>query len=67
MFVETVPKEDWASFAPPEKTPFQLIMELYGSEDTISITRLLGEIVEKENSEVVFFRPDLSYEPGDSN
>ncbi len=67
MFVEATPKQNWADMAPPKKAPLQLAMELYGPEDTISMTRLMSEIVESENSEVLRFRPDLSYEPGGSN
>lgn len=63
MFVEAIPKSNWADMEPPQKAPLQLITELFGPEDTILITNLMHEIIEKETSEVLRYRPDLSYVP----
>lgn len=63
VFVEAVPKKDWAEMAPPPKAPLQLAMDLFGPEETISMTNLMGQVIEKENSEILKYRADLSYIP----
>jgi len=63
MFVEAIPKKNWADMSPPAKAPLQLAMDLFGPEETISMTNLMSVIVEKEDSEILRYRPDLSYIP----
>jgi hypothetical protein len=63
MFVQSMPKQNWADMEPPRKAPLQLAMDLFGPQDTISMTKLMGEIIEGENSEILRYRPDLSYVP----
>ena len=65
MFVEATPKKNWAEMSPAGKAPLQLAMDLYGPEETISMTNLMSEIIEREDSEILQYRPDLSYVPED--
>ena len=63
VFVEAVPKANWAAFSPPQKAPLQLAMDLFGPEETISMTNLMGQVIEEEVSEILRYRADLSYIP----
>jgi hypothetical protein len=63
LFVEAVPKANWAAMAPPQKAPLQLAMDLFGPEETISMTNLMGQVIEEETSEILRYRADLSYFP----
>jgi hypothetical protein len=63
LFVEAVPKANWAALSPPRKAPLQLAMDLFGPEETISMTNLMGQVIEEEVSEILRYRADLSYIP----
>lgn len=63
LFVEAVPKKDWSEMTPPPKAPLQMAMDLFGPEETISMTNLMSQVIEKEDSEILKFRADLSYIP----
>jgi len=62
-FVELVGKENWAAMAPPEKSPLQLIVDLFGHQDSMATMNALGNIVKSETSQVLRFRSDLSHLP----
>jgi hypothetical protein len=60
-----LPHSSWADFEDkPNMKPFpEMLREAFGQAEAESITKRLDSSIEKETSEIVQFRPDLSYLP----
>ena len=61
-----LPRKSWADFEDkPDVKPFrEMLKEAFGQAEADSILDRLDHSVEKETSDIVQFRPDLSYLPG---
>jgi hypothetical protein len=64
-FVLALPREDWADFEDkPEGKPFrEMLKDAFGQSEADSIYDRLESSIESEYSEIIKFRPDLSYIP----
>ena len=63
QFVLAIPHDSWASFNPPQK-PFPMMLEeALGRADAESVYGMFDEAIASSRSEIVRFRPDLSYAP----
>jgi hypothetical protein len=64
-YVLSVPHDSWADFEDkPEVKPFRdMLKEAFGQAEADSIVDRIDRSVEKEMSDIVKFRPDLSYLP----
>ena len=62
----SLPRSSWADFEDkPDVKPFRdMLKEAFGQAEADSIIDRLDHSVEKETSEIIQFRPDLSYMPG---
>jgi hypothetical protein len=58
-----LPRQKWADFAAPEKPIDQMLEEAYGREDAEAILKTFDKAVASVSSEMIVFRPDLSYVP----
>lgn len=65
-FVLSLPRNNWADFADkPDVKPFRdMLKEAFGQAEADSIVDRLDHSVEKQTSEIIKFRGDLSYLPG---
>lgn len=65
-FVLSFPHNSWADFADkPDVKPYRdMIKDAFGQAEADSIVDRLDHSVEKIKSEIIQFRPDLSYLPG---
>jgi hypothetical protein len=65
-YVLSLPRNNWADFEDkPDVKPFRdMLKEAFGQAEADSITDRIDRSVEKETSEILQFRPDLSYLPG---
>ena len=65
-FVLSLPHNNWADFEDkPDVKPFRdMLKEAFGRAEADSIVDRIDHSVEKETSEIIQFRPDLSYLPG---
>jgi hypothetical protein len=65
VFVLTLPRKSWADFEDkPDVKPFRdMLKEAFGQAEADSIVDRIDHSVEKESSEIIQFRPDLSYMP----
>ena len=65
-FVLVLPHDSWADFEDkPDVKPFrEMVKEAFGQAEADSIIDRLDSSVQKETSEIVRFRADLSYMPG---
>ena len=65
-FVLVLPHDNWADFEDkPEVKPFRdMIKEAFGQAEADSIIDRIDASVQKETTEIVKFRADLSYLPG---
>jgi hypothetical protein len=65
-FVLVLPHKSWADFEDkPEVKPFrEMLKDAFGQPEADSITERFDNSVQKETSEIVEFRADLSYLPG---
>jgi hypothetical protein len=65
-FVLVLPHNSWADFEDkPEVKPFRdMIKEAFGQSEADSIMERFDNSVQKETSEIIKFRGDLSYLPG---
>ena len=65
-YVLSLPRNSWADFEDkPDVKPFRdMLKEAFGQAETDSIVDRIDRSVEKETSEIIQFRPDLSYLPG---
>jgi hypothetical protein len=64
-FVLVLPRNSWADFEDkPDVKPFRdMLKEAFGQAEADSIVDRIDHSVEKETSEIIQFRPDLSYLP----
>lgn len=64
-YVLSVPHDNWADFEDkPEMKPFRdMLKEAFGQAEADSIVDRIDRSVEKATSEIIQFRPDLSYLP----
>lgn len=65
-FVLSFPRKNWADFEDkPDVKPFrEVIKDAFGQAEADSIVDRIDRSIEKETSEIIQFRPDLSYLPG---
>ena len=61
-----LPRNSWADFEDkPDVKPFRdMLKEAFGQAEADSIIDRIDHSVEKETSEIIQFRPDLSYMTG---
>jgi hypothetical protein len=66
VYVLVLPRNSWADFEDkPDVKPFRdMLKEAFGPEEADSIVDRIDKSVEKETSQILQFRPDLSYLPG---
>ncbi len=66
VFVLSLPRKNWADFEDkPDMKPFrEMLKEAFGQAEADSIVDRIDHSVEKQTSEIIQFRPDLSYLPG---
>jgi len=66
LYVLVLPHNNWADFEDkPDVKPFRdMLKEAFGQAEADSIVDRIDHSVEKETSEIIQFRPDLSYLPG---
>jgi len=66
IFVLVLPRANWADFEDkPNVKPFrEMIKEAFGQAEADSIVDRIDHSVMNETSEIIQFRPDLSYLPG---
>ncbi|MGA9390986.1 MAG: hypothetical protein WBV69_11125 [Candidatus Sulfotelmatobacter sp.] len=64
-FVLSIPHKNWADFEDkPDVKPFrEMLKEAFGQAEADSIVERFDRSVEKETSEIIQYRPDLSYLP----
>ena len=62
-FFLVLPREKWADFAPPDKPFEKMLEEAYGREDAGAILKTLDEAPANVSSEMIVYRPDMSYVP----
>jgi len=65
IFVLSLPRKNWADFEDkPDVKPFrEMLKEAFGQAEADSILDRIDHSVEKESSEIIQYRPDLSYSP----
>ncbi|MGA8618823.1 MAG: hypothetical protein WB660_09960 [Candidatus Sulfotelmatobacter sp.] len=65
IFVLSLPRKNWADFEDkPDVKPFrEMLQEAFGPAEADSIVDRIDHSVEKETSEIIKFRSDLSYLP----
>lgn len=65
VFALVIPRNTWADFADkPDVKPFRdMLKEAFGQAEADSIVNRLDAAVQSETSEVIQFRPELSYLP----
>ncbi|MGA8762395.1 MAG: hypothetical protein WB562_05850 [Candidatus Sulfotelmatobacter sp.] len=63
LYVLSLPRKSWADFEDkPDVKPFrEMLKEAFGQAEADSIVDRIDHSVEKETSEIIQFRPDLSY------
>jgi hypothetical protein len=68
-YVLSIPHNNWADFEDkPDTKPFRdMLKEAFGQAEADSIVDRIDHSVEKETSEIIQFRPDLSYLTGKQN
>ncbi|HMK23204.1 MAG TPA: hypothetical protein VK466_12785 [Terriglobales bacterium] len=66
VFVLVLPHNSWADFEDkPDVKPFRdMVKDAFGQAEADSIVDRIDASVQKETSEIIQFRPDLSYLPG---
>jgi len=62
MYVLAGSRENWAAFAPNEKTLDQMMEEAYGKEQGATILAKGRNAIRSSRTETIKYRPDLSYE-----
>ena len=65
IYALSIPHANWADFdeKPGMKTFRQMLNDAFGEEEAESIVRRLDSSIESQTSEIIEFRPDLSYMP----
>jgi len=62
-YVLVFPHKNWADLEPPEPTFPAMLEKAYGRDEAESILKLFNKSVHGVRSEIIAFRPDLSYLP----
>ena len=64
-YVLVLPHDNWADFEDkPDMKPFpEMLKEAFGQAEADSIIKRFDSSTESETTEIVQFRPDLSYLP----
>jgi hypothetical protein len=55
--------QNWADFQPPETSFVKMLIEAYGKEGAGALLRNFSNSLRSEESEILSYRPDLSYIP----
>lgn len=65
-YVLSLPRKSWSDFEDkPDVKPFRdMLKEAFGQAEADSIADRIDHSVDKQTSEIIQFRPDLSYLPG---
>lgn len=62
-YAVVLPSENWAGFAPQEKSFVQMLEEAYGRQEAESLLHSWGKILKGSASHINRYRADLSYVP----
>jgi hypothetical protein len=62
-FVLSQPRANWAAFQAPDKTLDVVMEEAYGKQKGAAILATLRKAIRSSYSQIIRFRPDLSYVP----
>lgn len=62
-FVLGLPEENWAGFASPEKSLAVMLEDAHGRQEAEMILATFDKTIKSQRSEIVRYRPDLSYIP----
>ncbi len=62
-FVLVLPKNSWAEMAEPEVSFDAMLEKAFGRQEAESLVRTLDKTIQREWSEMLTYRPDLSYRP----
>ncbi len=62
-WVVVLPRDNWAGFAPGEKSFFDVVAEALGDEEAAEVFKALGSSTAKQWSHTIAWREDLSYMP----
>ena len=63
-YILVIPHKNWADFKEPEKSFPAMLEEVYGRVEAGKVLKALTKSVLSESSQILRFRPDLSYIPG---
>jgi len=63
-FVLLTQRKNWGEFAPPPKTPMDLVTEALGKDAADQVFKTIRDSTAHLYTEAATYRPDLSYEPG---
>ena len=58
-----LPRQKWADFAPLERPFDKMLEEAYGREDAEAILKTFDKAAASVSSEMIVYRPDMSYVP----
>jgi hypothetical protein len=66
IYVLVLPRANWADFEDkPDVKPFRdMLKDAFGQAEADSVVDLINASVQSERTEIIQFRPDLSYLPG---
>ena len=62
-YVLVFPHKNWADFEPPEQTFLAMLEKAYGRDEAESVLKLFNKSVHGLRSQIIAYRPDLSYVP----
>lgn len=62
-YVFVFPHKNWADFEPPEQTFLAMLEKAYGRDEAESVLKLFNKSVHGLRSQIIAYRPDLSYVP----
>jgi hypothetical protein len=62
-YVFVFPHKNWADFEPPEQTFLAMLEKAYGRDEAESVLKLFDKSVHGLRSQIIAYRPDLSYLP----
>ena len=63
-YILVLPHKNWADFKEPDKSFPAMLEEVYGRVEAGKVLKALTKSVLSESSQILRFRPDLSYIPG---
>jgi hypothetical protein len=58
-----IPRSNWADFEPDETSLWSLMEAVYGQAEAAAIQETIATSIRDQQSSVVAYRPDLSYQP----